>query len=374
VAGCSEQHAVLALSRAKGDMCDALDVLPDVMNTLDYDNVTALVQMTLCTTPRARAVLDMTGGDVNAAADIINRQNKNKQQNGHNAPVAAPVTAPTSSVESVVPVVVRECPVTKVTPVSEIIKDVPSPKELSVLCWNIDGLSDEGLHERLSGVISVIKNQIPHVVMLQEVVAEHVDRLKQSLGVTYEIVWGDRSSGYFNTILIHKKHGHSTSRRTVRFPGSIMGRHLVIAQCTIFKKEFTFLTSHFESMKDHARERVAQLQYTCREMDRCEGCVVFGGDTNLRDSDCGILPNTYHDLWELAGRPKDLKYTWDMSINHNLKMRSKAALRFDRMFIRKESRNPIKVKSMRSVGKTKLMSCDLYPSDHWGILAHLAWD
>ena len=42
----------------------------------DYDDVTALVQMTLCTTPRARAVLDMTGGDVNAAADIINRQNK----------------------------------------------------------------------------------------------------------------------------------------------------------------------------------------------------------------------------------------------------------------------------------------------------------
>jgi len=31
----------------------------------------------LCTTPRARAELDRTGGDVNAAADIINRQNKN---------------------------------------------------------------------------------------------------------------------------------------------------------------------------------------------------------------------------------------------------------------------------------------------------------
>jgi len=33
--------------------------------------------------------------------------------------------------------------------------------------------------------------------MLQEVVAEHVDRLKQSLGVTYEIVWGDRSVGIY---------------------------------------------------------------------------------------------------------------------------------------------------------------------------------
>lgn len=328
----------------------------------DYDEVTALVQMTCCTTPRARAVLEMTGGDVNAAEDIINRQNNRNKQNGQAAP--APVVE-VSSDEVVVPV-------SKDIPGLSIVKEVPIPKELLVLCWNIDGLSEDGLQERLSAVISLIKIRKPHVVMLQEVVHEHVDRLKQSLGVTYEIVWGDRSGGYFNAVLISKKHGHSTARRTIPFPGSMMGRHIVLAQCTMFNKEFTFLTSHFESLKDHARERVSQLHYTCKEMDRCEGFVVFGGDTNLRDADCGILPNTYYDLWELAGRPKDLKYTWDMSINHNLKMRSKAALRFDRIFIRKKPE--LKVKSMVSVGKTKLISCDLYPSDHWGILAQLAWD
>lgn len=31
VAGCSKEQAGLALTKANGDMCDALDVLPEVM-------------------------------------------------------------------------------------------------------------------------------------------------------------------------------------------------------------------------------------------------------------------------------------------------------------------------------------------------------
>ena len=41
-------------------------------------------------------------------------------------------------------------------------------------------------------------------VLLQEIVDEHVARIQSSLGVSYDVTFGNRSSAYFNAILVSK--------------------------------------------------------------------------------------------------------------------------------------------------------------------------
>lgn len=51
--------------------------------------------------------------------------------------------------------------------------------------------------------------------------------------------------------------------------------------------ELCLMTSHLESTKDHSKERIKQLQIVLNEMQKESESttVIFGGDTNLRDSE-----------------------------------------------------------------------------------------
>lgn len=59
------------------------------------------------------------------------------------------------------------------------------------------------------------------------------------------------------------------------------------AQVSISGNELCLMTSHLESTKDHSKERVKQLQIVLNKMqEESESTtVIFGGDTNLRDSE-----------------------------------------------------------------------------------------
>ncbi|KAL5270001.1 hypothetical protein ACHWQZ_G003472 [Mnemiopsis leidyi] len=97
--------------------------------------------------------------------------------------------------------------------------------------------------------------------MLQEVVDEHVERIRSTLGKSYDVTLGDRSSPYFNVILVTRKVGglKILDKNVKKFPTSIMGRHLVQVVCELYGRKFKFYTSHLESMKDHSLERTKQL-------------------------------------------------------------------------------------------------------------------
>lgn len=51
--------------------------------------------------------------------------------------------------------------------------------------------------------------------------------------------------------------------------------------------ELCLMTSHLESTKHHSKERIKQLQIVLNKMQKESESttVIFGGDTNLRDSE-----------------------------------------------------------------------------------------
>ncbi|KAL5270003.1 hypothetical protein ACHWQZ_G003474 [Mnemiopsis leidyi] len=102
------------------------------------------------------------------------------------------------------------------------------------------------------------------------------------------------------------------------------------------------------------------------------GISIFGGDMNVRDFEISRIKNipNFEDVWESVGREPSTRYTWDTAANSNTGAPYKSKLRFDRIYLRKSTE--CKPTNLELVGKTKLCSCDMYPSDHWGLLARFS--
>ncbi|XP_045717675.1 tyrosyl-DNA phosphodiesterase 2 isoform X1 [Phyllostomus hastatus] len=136
------------------------------------------------------------------------------------------------------------------------------------------------------------------------------------------------------------------------------------------------MTSHLESTREHAQERMNQLRTVLKRMQEApeSATVIFAGDTNLRDREvaqCGGLPGSISDVWELLGRPKHCQYTWDTQANSNLGLRAVSKHRFDRIFLRAAADGGHLVpQSLDLLGLEKL-DCGRFPSDHWGLLCRL---
>lgn len=60
---------------------------------------------------------------------------------------------------------------------------------------------------------------------------------------------------------------------------------MCLPQVRFFDQDICLMTSHLESCKEQARERMNQLRVVLRRMKEAPEniSVVFGGDTNLRD-------------------------------------------------------------------------------------------
>uniref|UniRef100_A0A7N4PTN6 Tyrosyl-DNA phosphodiesterase 2 n=1 Tax=Sarcophilus harrisii TaxID=9305 RepID=A0A7N4PTN6_SARHA len=142
---------------------------------------------------------------------------------------------------------------------------------------------------------------------------------------------------------------------------------------TICGNELCLLNSHFESTRNHARERMNQLKMVLKKMQEVPESitVIFGGDTNLRDhevSKSGGLPEKILDVWEFLGKPEHCRYTWDTQANTNLAIEATCKLRFDRIFFRPAADGcNIVPRSLDLLGLEKL-DCGRFPSDHWGLL------
>ena len=155
-----------------------------------------------------------------------------------------------------------------------------------------------------------------------------------------------------------------------------MGRHLLCQPAQIKSKiEVVLMTSHLESTTKCKAERIRQLQTVLTSITEQpeQATVVFGGDTNLRDSELksiGGLPDGVMDAWEMCGRPKEAEFTWDTQFNDNLQWpyARKPRLRFDRFFVRDgQGENRLTQNCFELVGLERLPSCQRFASDHWGI-------
>ncbi|XP_075389410.1 tyrosyl-DNA phosphodiesterase 2 [Tenrec ecaudatus] len=244
----------------------------------------------------------------------------------------------------------------------------------SLITWNIDGLDLNNLPERARGVCSYLALYNPDVVFLQEVIPPYYSYLRKR-ATSYEIITGNED-GYFTAIMLKKSRVKLKSQEIIPFPSTEMMRNLLRVHVTVSGNDLCLMTSHLESTKGHAKERVSQLKVVLKEMQEApeSATVIFAGDTNLRDQEvtkCGGLPDNILDVWEFLGKPKHCQYTWDTQMNSNLGIPATCKLRFDRIFFRAAVEGGhIIPRSLDLLGLEKL-DCGRFPSDHWGLLCVL---
>lgn len=242
---------------------------------------------------------------------------------------------------------------------------------LIFVTWNIDGLDESNLQERARGVCSYLALYSPDVVFLQEVIPPYLAYLEKR-AVSYTIIPGNED-GYFTAIMLKKSKVKLISQEITPFPSSSMMRNLLTVHANVSGNNLCLMTSHLESTKEHAKERLNQLKIVLKKINEApeSSAVIFAGDTNLRDqevSKIGGLPSNILDIWECLGKPEHCRYTWDTKTNNNLRAPYTCRLRFDRIFFRasKDGGHFIP-RTLDLLGLDKL-DCGRFPSDHWGLL------
>ncbi|XP_029022060.1 tyrosyl-DNA phosphodiesterase 2 isoform X2 [Betta splendens] len=251
----------------------------------------------------------------------------------------------------------------------------PSEEEdnskLSLISWNVDGLDTDNLAERARGLCSYLVLYTPDVVFLQELIPPYVQYLKKR-AVSYLFIEGGEE-GYFTGIMLKRSRVQLAGSEIVTFPTTQMMRNLLVAQVEFKGQKLCLMTSHFESCKGHAEERMKQLRVVMQRMREAPDTVtvLFGGDTNLRDPEVAKvgLPSGVYDLWEKLGKQEHCRYTWDTKANNNKAAKYVSRCRFDRIYIRPPTKDGVPhlvPDHMALVGLEKL-DCGRYTSDHWGI-------
>ncbi|XP_015235103.1 PREDICTED: tyrosyl-DNA phosphodiesterase 2 [Cyprinodon variegatus] len=255
----------------------------------------------------------------------------------------------------------------------------PSDEEnekLSLISWNVDGLDTDNLAERARSLCSYLVLYTPDVVFLQELIPQYVQYLKKR-AVSYLIIEGGED-GYFTGMMLKKSRVKFLESEIVVYPSTQMMRNLLVAQVTFKGQKLCLMTSHLESCKGHAQERMKQLRMVMERMKAApdDVTVLFGGDTNLRDTEVAKvgLPSSVCDVWERLGKQEHCRYTWDTKANTNKTVPFVSRCRFDRIYFRPASKEGIPCLApdhMALIGLEKL-DCGRYTSDHWGIYCSFA--
>lgn len=257
----------------------------------------------------------------------------------------------------------------------DLVPSLKPPPEMTFMTWNIDGLNLHNLKKRTKAVCMIIFEHSPDVVFLQEVIADTFSYIENKLPEYKCIASGD--GDYFTATLLRRFTVYYDSHKILEYPGTSMGRNLLVTEAHMGSLQVSLLNTHLESTADFASERVRQLQFCLKEVAAIahHRTVIFAGDLNLRDKElvlCGGLPQNMIDLWEAGGSRAECRYTWDMTRNTNTEFagRFKPRCRFDRAYVRQTSPPCVRPKYFGLVGLQKVFGTQSFPSDHWGILVH----
>ena len=243
--------------------------------------------------------------------------------------------------------------------------------KLLVLSWNVDGIMEEYCQERAVGVSHCINGYCPDVVMLQEVTDEILVVLQ---AICKNYTFRVEKVAYYFCIIMFRKHKdiavqHSATKTC--FENSCMGRFILSQEALIRGKQYIFMTSHLESLREHSKVRCKQLETVFDFMlDKQDSSVVMAGDLNIREnelSSIGGVPRRLKDAWVECGSLYETKYTWDLMRNDNLVINGKPRARYDRMYIKQSDFKP-EALNFKLIGTERLKSCGMFPSDHFGIL------
>jgi len=234
---------------------------------------------------------------------------------------------------------------------------------LSAVTWNLNGLDALALDQRTEAACLklLLRPDPPDVVGLQEVVRRswHAHLKHHFAAAGYHAIPTDPTatdSGYFCALLVRGDH-RILEQMVAPFPGSRMGRNLVAARVTIGDRVWWFGTAHLESGKAGSGERVRQARQVWEAMG---DLAWFGGDTNLRKDEAGVLPDGLVDAWEASGSAVVDRATWPAQRGR------RPGARFDRSWVRGAA-----VADFSLFGRKPALDFDGPPSDHLGVRVEL---
>jgi hypothetical protein len=256
---------------------------------------------------------------------------------------------------------------------------------VKVVSWNAGGIDKENTVERAKEICSLLLENDPDVVLLQEVVADTFHIFRETLGAAgYQMAPEITETATYYFTLAFMKKGSFTNIEGARIPwaSSGMGRDLLLI--TAFtqenKRRVMFLTSQFESLDTFAAERALQFALTLQLMAGFDGFACFAGDTNLLDSEVAAETRVCKvtDAWEDCGGDATHEYTWDLQLNKNKQIDEEPEQprqRFDRMYFVSNSHSIVSAPSESAsasafelVGRERMPEpVNRFPSDHFGI-------
>jgi len=251
-------------------------------------------------------------------------------------------------------------------------------KSFTVISWNIDGLDDRHIDIRTNAFLSIINENEPDFVFLQEIINYSETVIRSVLANQYDFYIDSQWESYYCGILIKKRSQIKTisGLNITPFKGSRMGRKLLWVMVNIFGIDIKLMTSHLESTKQGSEERKIQLSMAFAEMlDGGAPCSIFAGDMNVRDFELRQLnspPNPIVDVCDLLCSDSKDMATWEPKENKNISTDLSAVpgLRFDRMYFYTSLANSdLKPVTFQLLGKNLLTQFDMHTSDHWAISA-----
>jgi len=232
---------------------------------------------------------------------------------------------------------------------------------MRLLTWNVS-MDPASIEERMEAICEEVAELAPDVVALQEVTETSLELLERGAWFAQAegVAISDPTNAYHT--LLYSKDGFAWRER-VSFPGSRMGRDLVVGE--LLGAPLVVATSHLESLPSFARERRAQLAAALERLARHPD-VCLMGDMNLIP---GLdpepeLPEGWQDAWLALGQEEEQGLTYDAARNPIAK---RYRTRLDRVFCRLSS---FELESIELVG-TVAIAPGLACSDHFGLAAEL---
>jgi tyrosyl-DNA phosphodiesterase 2 len=211
------------------------------------------------------------------------------------------------------------------------VRDSDADRSLRVLTWNVDGLNESRLGQRMETICLEIliggdlhaalegarTPPMPDVVALQEVVrVAHRGYFAPHFSAAGFSLWpaeapDDRE--HYELIAVRPPWVLEHCERRPLEP-SPLGRACTVATLRhgASGRRLTALTAHLESLRSGREARLAQVAQIEAWMREAGTPAVFAGDTNLRDAEWRALApeRSPRDAFEELGSPPDARATW----------------------------------------------------------------
>lgn len=206
---------------------------------------------------------------------------------------------------------------------------------LTVVTWNLFGLEERHLDERMEAAcFHLLMEAPPDVLLFQEVVDRSLRAhlLPHLRAAGYAVAPSEpvSDSHYYGLVAVGPALRPEAAWRRP-FPGSAMGRALLGIDAHWGDRSLRVCTAHLESLRPGAAQRQAQTRAVVDALGEVEGLALFGGDTNLREPVEPLLAaGGVRDAWEVGGRPDAAAVTWWAPGRR----RPRTGPRFDRFWVR----------------------------------------